>query len=239
MNLRQTSSGVSYAKLTLQLLKNSKELTQSFRMHLKRIGLNAEVYELVKLSLKACLGDEQEFHKQETERINTEIAECKEILKKMYLDQLNSVLEYDLWMNLKNEYETKLNRLCAELQKHTKANTNYLDTGLKILDLCHKASLPATELKAEEVAQIIREVYLNATVKDKKVKVIFRKPFDSIEKLIKLAKQGIAEIGFAEFKSAIISSYPEYFQSIKKAPLGANFVSTTCFNWWRLGDSNS
>ena len=74
----------------------------------------------------------------------------------MYLDQLNSVLEYDLWVNLKNEYETKLNRLCAELQKHTKANTNYLDTGLKILDLCHKASFPATELSAEEVAQIIR-----------------------------------------------------------------------------------
>ena len=67
------------------------------------LGLNEEVYELVKLSLKSCLGDEQEFHKQETERINTEIIECKEILKKMYLDQLNSVLEYDLWVNLKND----------------------------------------------------------------------------------------------------------------------------------------
>ena len=105
--------------------------------------------------------------------------------------------------------------------------------------MCSKASLPATELKAEEVAQIIREIYLNATVKDKKVKLIFRKPFDSIEKLVKLAKQGIAEIGFAEFKSAIISSYPDYTQSTKKAPEGANFVSTTCFKWWRLGDSNS
>lgn len=77
-------------------------------------------------------------------------------------------------------------------------------------------------------------VYLNATVKDKKVKLIFRKPFDSIEKLAKLAKQGIAEIGFSEFKSAIISSYPEYVQSTKKAPEGANFVSTTCFKWWTL-----
>lgn len=218
---------------------SEKMLTQSFRMHLKRIGVNKDVYELIKLSLKMCLGDEQAYHKSETERINSEIEECKEILKKMYLDQLNNVLDYDLWVNLKNDYEVKLSRLSAELQRHTKANTNYLDTGLKILDLCSKASLPATELKAEEVAQIIREIYLNATVKDKKVKLIFRKPFDSIEKLVKLAKQGIAEIGFAEFKSAIISSYPDYTQSTKKAPLGANFVSTTCFKWWRLGDSNS
>ena len=218
---------------------SEKELTQSFRMHLKRIGLNEEVYELVKLSLKACLGDEQEFHKQETERINTEISECKEILKKMYLDQLNSVLEYDLWVNLKNEYETKLNRLCAELQKHTKANTNYLDTGLKILDLCYKASFPATELSAEEVAQIIREVYLNATIKNKKVTVIFREPFATIEKLVKLARQGIAEVGLAEFKSAIISSKDIDAESIKKEPEGSDFNSSTCIKWWRLGDSNS
>lgn len=127
----------------------------------------------------------------------------------------------------------------ADFQKHKQANTNYLDTGLKILDLCSKASLPATELKEEEVAQIIREVYLNATIKNKKVTVVFREPFATIEKLIKLAKQGIAEIGFAEFKSAIISSHPDYIQSIKKAPEGACSVAFACFKWWRLGDSNS
>lgn len=102
------------------------------------------------------LGDEREYHQSETERIQHEIEECKEVLKKMYLDQLNNVLEYDLWVNLKNDYEVKLSRLSAELQRHTKANTNYLDTGLKILDLCSKASLLATELKAKEVAQIIQ-----------------------------------------------------------------------------------
>ena len=105
-------------------------ITQSFRMHLKRIGLNSEVYELVKMSLQMCLGDEQAYHKKETERINHEITECKEVLKKMYLDQLNNILDYDLWVNLKNEYEVKLSRLSAELQKHNQANTNYLDTGL-------------------------------------------------------------------------------------------------------------
>lgn len=218
---------------------SEKMLTQSFRMHFKRIGLNSEVYELIKLSLKMYLGDEQAYHKEETERIQREINECTEVLKKMYLDQLNNVLEYDLWVTLKNEYEVKLSRLNADFQKHKQANTNYLDTGLKILDLCSKASLPATELKEEEVAQIIREVYLNATIKNKKVTVVFREPFATIEKLIKLAKQGIAEISFAEFKSAIISSHPDYIQSIKKAPEGACSVASACFKWWRLGDSNS
>ena len=134
---------------------SEKHLTQSFRMHLKRIGLDEDLYELVKYSLKECLGDEQEYHKTEIERITSEIEQCKEILKKMYLDQVNNVLDYNMWINLKNEYEVKLNRLSAEYQKHLYANTNFLDTGLKILDLCRKASLPATELSVEEVANII------------------------------------------------------------------------------------
>ena len=157
----------------------------------------------------------------------------------MYLDQLNNVLEYDLWVNLKNEYEVKLSRLSAELQKHNQANTNYLDTGIKILDLCHKASFQAAELSAEEVANIIREVYLKTTIKDKKIKVTFREPFATIEKLIKLAKQGIAEIGPAEFKQNIISSWGSGLEHTKKEPEGSDFNSSICFKWWRLGDSNS
>ena len=103
----------------------------------------------------------------------------------------------------------------------------------------HKASFPATELSAEEVAQIIREVYLNATIKNKKVTVIFREHFATIEKLVKLAKQGIAEVGLAEFKSAIISSKDIDAESIKKEPEGSDLNSSICFKWWRLGDSNS
>ena len=218
---------------------SEKQLTQSFRMHLKRIGLDKDLYELVKYSLKECLGDEQEYHKSEVERINNETEQCKEILKKMYLDQVNGVLDYAMWVNLKNEYEVKLSRLNAELQKHTIANTNFLDTGLKILDLCSKASLPATELSENEVAQIVRATYLNVTVNNKKVKMAFKEPFTTIEKLIKLAKKEIAEIGLSEFKSAIISSKDKCIESIKKEPEGSDFNGSICLKWWRLGDSNS
>ena len=218
---------------------SENDLTRSFRMHLKRIGVDKEVYELLKYSIKACLGDEQAYHKSEIERIQCEIENCKDVLKKMYLDQINNILDYELWVNLKNEYEVKLSRLTAELLKHNTANTNYLDTGLKILDVCAKATLPASELSAEEVAKIIRETYLSVTVKDKKVKVLFKEPFATIEKLVKLAKKGIEEVGFAEFKQSIISSETECLESIKKEPKGSDFNSSNCLLWWRLGDSNS
>ena len=68
------------------------------------------------------------------------------------------------------------------------------------------------------------------------IKVIFREPFATIEKLVKLAKQGIAEVGLAEFKSAIISSKDIDAESIKKEPEGSDFNSFTCIKWWTFGD---
>ena len=181
-----------------------------------------------------AVGDEQEYHKQEVERINTEIDNCKAVLKKIYLDQVNNILEYDLWVNLKNDYEVKLSRLMAELQLHTQANTNFLDTGLKILDLCGRASLPATELSAQEVADIVRHTYLSVKITNKKVDVIFKQPYANIEELVKLAKQGIAEFGYEKFKQNVISSYDQWVESTKKAPEGADFNSSICFKWWSL-----
>ncbi|MBQ7764543.1 zinc ribbon domain-containing protein [bacterium] len=218
---------------------SEKEFTQSLRMHIKRIGLTPELYELVRISLKECLGDEQEYHKNETERINNEIEQCKDVLKKMYLDQVNNVLDYNLWINLKNEHETKLNRLHAELQKHALCNTKFLDNGLKILDVCKKASLPASELTAIEVAQIVRETFSKATITNRRVKLEFKPQYAYIEELVKLAKKGIAEMGMAKFKQIIISRKNECLESIKKEPEGSDFDCSICFKWWRIGDSNS
>ena len=92
--------------------------------------------------------------------------------------------------------------------------------------------MPATGLSEEEVAQIVRATYLNVTVNNKKVKMVFKEPFATIEKLIKLAKKEIAEVGLSEFKSAIISSKNECIESIKKEPKGSVSNSSICMKWW-------
>ena len=109
--------------------------------------------------------------------------------------------------------------------------------------------MPATELSAQEVADIVRQTYLSVKITNRKVDVIFKQPYANIEELVKLAKQGIAELGYAEFKQKIISSHPQYLanrgkcngydfalqanrSNIKKAPEGADFNSSICFKWW-------
>ncbi len=125
--------------------------------------------------------------------MNAEIEKCTTTMKKMYLDQLEGILDRELWFDFKNEYEIKLNRLNADLQRHQNANIDYMVTGVKIPDVCHKANLSTSELPPEAAAQIVRETYASVTVQQKHVKMKFAEPFATIEKLIRLTKQGISE----------------------------------------------
>ena len=79
-----------------------------------------------------------------------------------------------------------------------------MNTGTKILDVCKKASMPYFEITPQIVAQLVRMTYSSVTVKDKKVKMQFKEPYATLEKLIKLAKQGIAESGYKEFFKSIM-----------------------------------
>ena len=159
---------------TNTLCISEKEMTASLYRHLSRIALDEKLYELVKISLELSLKDEQDYHKKEVKRLNKEIEECEETLKKMYLDQLNSVIDMDLWIKFRNEYAARLSSLNNELQKYQNANLDYIQTGIKILDVCKTAAMPYEELTPQMIAQTVRMTYSAVTVKDNLKKLLFK-----------------------------------------------------------------
>ena len=90
-----------------------------------------------------------------------------------------------------------------------------------------------------KLAKNLTENQIDQITENKRIKVVFKEPFATIENLIKLAKKEIAEVGFAEFKSTIISSKDKCIESIEKEPVGSDFNCSSCFKWWRIGESNS
>ena len=77
------------------------------------------------------------------------------------------------------------------------------------------------------------------TILNKRVKIQFSKPFETFEKLVRLAHQGIEEMGYTEFTNYTLAHKDECLESIKKEPEGSVLNSSICFKWWRIGDSNS
>ena len=81
--------------------------------------------------------------------------------------------------------------------------------------------LPYSELKPEMIAQLVWQSYSSVTVKAKNVKVKFAEPFATLEKLVRVAKQGIAELGYDEFAKTLENSKTACLKGIKKEPTGS------------------
>jgi len=110
-----------------------------------------------------------------------------------------------------------------------------MGTALKILDVCHRASLSFSKLSPQMVSQIVRETYSSVTVEGKHVKMKFAEPFATIEKLIRTAHQGIERYGYDEFANIITMPKVQRKNATKKSPEGsicANSSSSILMNWW-------
>ena len=70
-------------------------------------------------------------------------------------------------------------------------------------------------------------------------KMTFAEPFATLEKLIRVTKQGIADYGFDKFVETTKAQKNECLEILKKSPKGSVSNSSICMKWWRLGDSNS
>lgn len=65
-------------------------------------------------------------------------------------------------------------------------------------------------------------------------KMTFAEPFATLEKLIRVTKQGIAEYGFDKFVETTKAQKNECLEILKKSPKGSVSNSSICMKWWRF-----
>ena len=65
-------------------------------------------------------------------------------------------------------------------------------------------------------------------------KMTFAEPFATLEKLIRVTKQGIAEYGFDKFVETTKAQKNECLEILKKSPKGSVSNSSICLKWWTL-----
>ena len=62
----------------------------------------------------------------------------------------------------------------------------------------------------------------------------FAEPVATLEKLIRVTKQGIAEYGFDECVETTKAQKNECLEILKKNPKGSVSNSSICMKWWRF-----
>ncbi len=155
-------------------------LTDQFASLLEGLVLSGENLESLKTALKESLADEAEMRRANMERIASESATIRAKLERMYLDRMDDRVGEEVYQSLRIKLQSELAGLDVQMHALDKAECSYYDLGLRLLELAQTAPLRFIHADGPTRHSILLELLDRAELKDRKVQVRLKEPFDTL-----------------------------------------------------------
>lgn len=148
----------------------------------KNIQIDNQILEWIIEALKESHKDEKEYHDRQIQTLNTQYKILQNRIDKMYDDKVDGKISEDFWLEKYNQYRQEQEDIELALEKHKNANINYIDEGIKILELSQRAHSLYLKQNFREKAKLIRILTSNCTLLNATPYPTYRKPFDLLAK---------------------------------------------------------
>jgi hypothetical protein len=155
-------------------------LERQFTQLLKRISFSEDVLAWVTRALREGHGDEKKFHDGEIARLQREHTRIQDRIDAMYLDKLDGRIDADFFDRTAAEWRSEQNRVRCAIDAHCSANQNYIDEGIRLLELAQRAARLFENQPAKEKRKLLDFVLSNCTWKGGELAACYRQPFDSL-----------------------------------------------------------
>ncbi|OGW82283.1 MAG: hypothetical protein A3G33_11265 [Omnitrophica bacterium RIFCSPLOWO2_12_FULL_44_17] len=149
-----------------------------------------EVYELIRLGLKASAEDHEETLKGDKENCLEQKKLYERRLHKLYLDRVDGLIDNEFYRSTNTEWQSELDQINLKLSSFDRADKNYYDRGVLFLKFAKKISEYWKALKGDEYeekmlkGELLKVILAEAKLSDGKLEYKFRKPFDSLVELL-------------------------------------------------------
>ncbi len=172
-----------------------EKLSKCFDKVVQSIQLPPDVLEWVVGALRSSHQDEKQFHDESIARLQAEYSRIQGRLDAMYLDKLEGRIDNTFYDRKAAEWRQDQRRTMEEVRNHETANRNYLDAGIRVLELSTRATELFEEQPALEKRRLLKFMISNCTWRDGELTVNYRQPFDLIADANRTKKAQPVEIG--------------------------------------------
>lgn len=155
-------------------------LTEQFASLLQGLVLSPENLEALKRALRESLADEAEMRRANMERIASESAAIRAKLERMYLDRMDDRVSEEVYQSLRTKLQSELAGLDVQMHALDKAEGSYYDLGLRLIELAQTAPLRFIHADGATRHSILLELLERAELRDRKVQVWLKEPFDTL-----------------------------------------------------------
>jgi len=129
-------------------------------------------------ALRQSHEDERRYQDEAIARLQGEHARLQNRLDAMYVDKLDGRVDASFFEQKAAEWRSEQRSIVREIEVHQGANENYLDEGVKLLELAKRAPLLFKTQESREKRRLLDFVVSNCTWKHGELSATYRQPFD-------------------------------------------------------------
>ena len=159
-----------------------EQLDKVFEDALKRIAINPEHKQAIITALKDSYKDAEIFHREEVKRLTKNAEMLRTRISKIYLDKLDGLIDDKFWAEKNNEWTLEQARILQDIKAHDKASINYMQQGVKLVELLENLYTQYIQLETEEKVKLLNFIFQNFLIDGQNISYEYKIPFDIFAK---------------------------------------------------------
>jgi len=165
-----------------------EELEQQFGEIFKQFQFSEKVFNWTREALRMSQKEKAEFHNKAIEGLHAQYLKLQNRIDQMYLDKLDGEVEEAFYIKHMKEWREDQKRLQRQIEAHQEADENYIEQGIKLIEIARNA-YEFYQSKDQPIrAELIRFIFPNSNLRGGKVVPVFKPPFYIIWKLAQEAR---------------------------------------------------
>lgn len=159
-----------------------EQLDKIFEEGLKRIAITSEHKQAIITALKDSHKDAEIFHREEVKRLTKNAEMLRNRISKIYLDKLDGLIDDEFWAEKNNEWRLEHARILQDIKAHDKASINYMQQGVKLVELLENLYTQYIQLESREKAKLLKFIFSNFLIDGQNIHYDYNRPFDIFAK---------------------------------------------------------
>jgi len=160
-----------------------EELERQFCGILRQFEFSQVVFDWTQEALRLSQGEKAEFHNKAIEKLNAQYLKLQNRIDQMYLDKLDGEIEEAFYKRHVSQWREEQDHIQEQIRQHQKADENYIEQGIKLIEIARNAYEFFMSKSKPERAELIRFILPDSQLNNGKIEPTFKPPFDIIWQL--------------------------------------------------------
>jgi site-specific DNA recombinase len=160
-----------------------EELERQFEGILKDLSFSPEVFEWMREALRQSAQEKAEYNHRAIERLNAQYAKLQNRIDQIYLDKLDGEIEEGFYRKNVSLWRKEQAQIRGRIERHEKADQNYIEQGIKLLEIARNALEFYRTHGQEDRAKLLQFVFQGSKLEKERIIPVFKPSFDIIQAL--------------------------------------------------------